>query len=32
MDILGVPKFAAAGWLKDFRDRRTQAQLSKFVK
>lgn len=32
MDIVWVPKFAAAGWLMDITDRIPQEQLSKFVK
>ncbi len=32
MDIVWVPKFAAAGWLMDLTDRIPQEQLSKFVK
>jgi multiple sugar transport system substrate-binding protein len=32
MDIVWVPKFAAAGWLMDLTDRVPQEQLSKFVK
>jgi multiple sugar transport system substrate-binding protein len=32
MDIVWVPKFAAAGWLMDLTDRLPQEELSKFVR
>ena len=32
MDIVWVPKFAAAGWIRDLTDRLSQAQKAKFVK
>src|SRR5919199_1983597 len=32
MDIVWVPKFAAAGWITDLSDRVTPEQLAKFVK
>jgi multiple sugar transport system substrate-binding protein len=32
MDIVWVPKFAAAGWLMDLSDRLSKEQLAKFVK
>src|SRR4028119_2221065 len=32
MDIVWVPKFAAAGWLMDLTDRLPQEELAKFVK
>ena len=32
MDIVWVPKFAAAGWIRDLSDRVTPEQLAKFVK
>jgi multiple sugar transport system substrate-binding protein len=32
MDIVWVPKFAAAGWIMDLTDRLPQAQKAKFVK